>query len=302
MDQSTQTFLAQRARIRSIAYRMLGSVADAEDVVQDVWLRWQQIATDEIETPEAWLVTAATRVAIDRLRSLKRSRESYPGIWLPAPVLTGGPGVESPEDELERLGEVSAALLSLLERLTPEARAAFLLREVFDAEYGEIAKVLDKSEANFRRLVTRAKRALAQNDKPRPVPTGAHRALVEAFAAAATSGRFDAIQDLLTADARLRGDGGGRVRSVAHPLRGARRIAQLYLATFLRYRDRQQVLVVELNGAPALMRFVDGRLESTHAMVIERDRIAAIDVQRNPDKLTHLRLACERPDGIARSR
>jgi RNA polymerase sigma-70 factor (ECF subfamily) len=126
------------------------------------------------------------------------------------------------------------------------------------------------------------------------VSAAEHRSLLEAFAVAAASGRFDAIQSLLGADASLRSDGGGHVRSVAHPLRGGRRIAQLYLATFLRYRDRQRIQVMELNGEPALLRFVDGRLESTHAVVIEQGRIARIDVQRNPDKLARLGLACER--------
>ncbi|MFG5407997.1 sigma factor [Piscinibacter sakaiensis] len=237
MDASTRTFLAHRPRLRSLAYRMLGSVAEAEDVVQDTWLRWQEADPAAIETPEAWLVTATSRLSIDRLRALKRQRADYPGLWLPEPIATGEASTASPEDTLERLGEVSAALLALLERLTPEARAAFL--------------------------------------------------------DAAASGRFDALQELLAADAELRGDGGGRVRSVGHPLHGARRIAQLYLATFLRHRARQRLAVVELNGRPGLLRFIDGRLESAQSLVVAQGRITRLDVQRNPEKLRRLAAAFE---------
>ncbi|GAP35003.1 RNA polymerase sigma factor SigJ [Piscinibacter sakaiensis] len=293
MDASTRTFLAHRPRLRSLAYRMLGSVAEAEDVVQDTWLRWQEADPAAIETPEAWLVTATSRLSIDRLRALKRQRADYPGLWLPEPIATGEASTASPEDTLERLGEVSAALLALLERLTPEARAAFLLREVFDADYADIARLLGTSEANCRQRVLRARRALGDAVPARPASADEHRRLVEAFADAAASGRFDALQELLAADAELRGDGGGRVRSVGHPLHGARRIAQLYLATFLRHRARQRLAVVELNGRPGLLRFIDGRLESAQSLVVAQGRITRLDVQRNPEKLRRLAAAFE---------
>lgn len=291
MDASTRTFLQHRARIRGIAYRMLGSLADADDLVQDVWLRWRECADAEVRTPEAWLVTAATRLAIDRLRSLQRSREHYPGLWLPEPVLGDGSAAESPEDELERLGEVSMALQALLERLTPAARAAFLLREVFELDYDELAGILGKSPAGCRQLVSRAKAALGEEARRGDAPAAEHERLLAAFARATAAGDFGPIQALLAADASLQGDGGGQVASVPHPLRGARRIAQLYFANALRWAGRLRWEPVTLNGRPGLLRFVDGRLESAQSFEFEGGRILRIGVQRNPAKLARLQAA-----------
>lgn len=285
MDTATLTFDRLRPRLQGIAYRMLGSVAEAEEVVQDVWLRWHE-AGDAARTPEAWLVSVTTRAAIDRLRAAKLQRERYPGIWLPEPVLTDT--AASPEQLLEQADQVSLALLALLERLSPEARAAFLLREIFEADYELLAEVLEKSEDACRQLVHRAKSQL-QDERPRhAVDPGAHRRLVERFAQAAREGRFDALKSLLAEDARLLGDGGGKVPSFPEPLHGGPRIAQLYLAVHLRLRDTMRIEVVRLNGEWGLLRFVDGVLESAQSLELDGDRIVRIHVQRNPDKLARL--------------
>src|ERR1700742_2010280 len=158
MDDGTREFDRLRPRLQGIAYRMLGSVAEAEDIVQDVWLRWHAAAREAIENAEAWLVAVTTRISIDRLRAAKIQREHYAGIWLPEPQLTDAP--VTPEEAAARTDDLSVAFLMLLERLTPEARAAFLLREVFDADYAEVADILGKTEAACRQLVSRAKTQL----------------------------------------------------------------------------------------------------------------------------------------------
>ncbi len=162
MKNEVQAFHTLRPRLQKIAYRMLGSVADAEDIVQDVWLRWHDAPHDDIEIAEAWLVAITTRLSIDRLRTAKIRREDYVGIWLPEPELGDSPA--TPEEIAERASEVSVAFLMLLERLTPEARAAFLLHEVFDIDYDRIADAIGKTEAACRQLVSRAKTQLRNDD------------------------------------------------------------------------------------------------------------------------------------------
>ncbi|CAB3731401.1 hypothetical protein LMG27174_05834 [Paraburkholderia rhynchosiae] len=216
-----------RPRLQGIAYRMLSSVAEAEDVVQDAWLRWRLTARETIENAEAWLVAVTTRISIDRLRAAKIQREHYTGIWLPEPHVTDYPA--TPEQAKERADDVSVAFLMLLERLSPEARAAFLLREVFDADYDEIAKAIGKSEAACRQLVSRAKAQL-RDDRPRYVVSReTHHRLLQTFAHALQRGDFAAINSMLAEDAVLMGDGGGRVQSFPKPMVGGRRIAQLFV-------------------------------------------------------------------------
>ncbi len=286
MNDPTDTFHRLRPRLQAIAYRMLGSSAEAEEVVQDAWLRWHEAAQEALNNSEAWLVAVTTRLAIDRLRSAKVQREHYVGTWLPEPVLGEVP--HTPEQLLERAHEVSVALLATLERLAPEARAAFLLREVFDADYGEVAAALGKTEAACRQLVHRAKVQL-QDTRPRySVPLAAQQRLLEGFAAAATRGEFAAIKAMLADDAQLIGDGGGKVPSFGVPLLGGQRIAQLYLATFLRYPGAVQIQVVLLNGEWGLLRFIDGELESAQAIETDGERIVRIHAQRNPDKLARI--------------
>ncbi|RYF40802.1 MAG: RNA polymerase sigma-70 factor [Comamonadaceae bacterium] len=286
MDDATDTFNRLRSRLQGIAYRMLGSRAEAEEVVQDAWLRWHESAPAELESGEAWLVTVTTRLSIDRLRAAKVQREHYIGTWLPEPVL--GEAAASPEQLLERADDVSVAFLILLERLAPEARAAFLLREVFDADYAELAQTIGKSEAACRQMVSRAKAQL-RDERPRNTVTpGEHERLLRRFAQALGSGDFEAMKAMLHEDAVLIGDGGGKVPSFGKPLVGGKRIAQLFYATNRRFGDAVRVEPVVLNGQAGLLRFIDGVLESAQWYETDGSRVLRIHVQRNPDKLARI--------------
>jgi len=293
MDAATATFARHRPRLKGIAYRMLGSVAEAEDVVQDAWLRWHESAAPAPDNPEAWLVTVTTRLAIDRLRSAQVQREHYVGTWLPEPVVQAaqGEGPATPEQLVERADSLSVAFLAVLERLAPDARAAFLLREVFEVDYAEVAATLGRSEAACRQLVHRAKAAV-QEARPRfAVQPERHRALLRSFAEAATRGDLQGLKALLAEDVALIGDGGGKVPSFGRPLVGGQRVAQLYFAVARRHAGALRVDVAEVNGAPGLLRWVGGVLESVQSFEWEDGRIVRIHAQRNPDKLARVAAA-----------
>jgi RNA polymerase sigma-70 factor (TIGR02957 family) len=285
-DDPTLTFDSHRRRLQGIAYRMLGSVAEAEEVVQDAWLRWHEADKASFDSAEAWLVTVVTRLSIDRLRTAKVQREHYIGAWMPEPTLTESP--DTPEESLERADNISVAFLAVLERLAPEARAAFLMREVFDADYDEVALTLGKSEAACRQLVHRAK-AQVQDARPRyQVSRETHQRLLRAFADAAARGSMQDLKALMANDVELIGDGGGKVQSFSKVLCGNQRLAQLYYSLWRRMGPVVRMELVEINGEPGLLRFVDGELESAQTFEIEDERIARIRVQRNPDKLARI--------------
>ena len=295
MNMPTATFNRLRPRLQGLAYRMLGTSAEAEEVVQDAWLRWHESPHAEIDSAEAWLVTVTTRLAIDRLRSAKVQREHYVGTWLPEPLLSDAP--VTPEQLLERADDISVAFLTLLERLAPEARAAFLLREVFDADYGEVAEALGKTESACRQIVHRAKAQL-QDERPRhAVPREDQLRLLRGFADAASSGQFATLKSLLAEDAQLVGDGGGIVPSFGVPLVGNQRIAQLYLATHLKYGDAVRFEVVVLNGRWGVLRFIGNTLESAQSFETDGQRILTLHVQRNPEKLARIAAALGRDTG-----
>lgn len=295
MDEPTATFSRLRPRLQGIAYRMLGSSAEAEEVVQDTWLRWHESPHHSLDSSEAWLVTITTRLAIDRLRSAKVQRQHYIGTWLPEPLMSDSP--VTPEQLLERADDVSVAFLTLLERLAPEARAAFLLREVFDADYGEVAEALGKTESACRQIVHRAKAQL-QDERPRQtVPREAQLRLLRGFADAAATGKFAELKTLLADDAQLISDGGGIVPSFGVPLEGNQRIAQLYLATHLKYGGAARFEVVVLNGQWGLLRFINGALESAQSFETDGERILRVHVQRNPEKLSRISAALGRNTG-----
>jgi RNA polymerase sigma-70 factor (TIGR02957 family) len=300
MNDATATFNRLRPRLQGIAYRMLGSSAEAEDLVQDTWLRWHEADTAGLDSSEAWLVSVTTRLAIDRLRSAKIQREHYVGTWLPEPLMSEAP--VSPEQLLERVDDVSMAFMTLLERLAPEARAAYLLREVFDADYGEVAEALGKTEPACRQLVHRAKAQL-QDQRPRyTVARETQLRLLRSFADAAARGNFNELKDMLADDAQLIGDGGGKVPSFGVPLLGGQRIAQLYLATFLRYPGAVRFEVVVLNGQWGLLRFVNEALESAQSLETDGERILRIHSQRNPDKLARIAAALGRDLTVTNAR
>ncbi len=286
MDAATATFHDLRPRLQGIAYRMLGSLSESEDIVQDVWLRWHAADKDSVNNAEAWLVATTTRISIDRLRSAKVRREQYVGIWLPEPVLTEWPA--TPEDIEELSNEVSVALLTVLERLTPEARAAFLLREVFDMDYGEVAEALGKSEAACRQIVRRAKAQLRKERPQRAVPSAVHRKLVRRFADVLAQGDFAGMKSMLADTAVLMGDGGGYVTSFPRPMVGGPRIAQLLFAATLRYKDALRIELAMINGQYAVLRYIGGELESAQSYESDGERITRVHVQRNPEKLARL--------------
>ena len=288
-DAALQEFKRHRPRLFGLAYRMLGQRAEAEDLVQDVWLRWQDSDHAAVAQPEAWLVATATRLAIDRLRRLRVEREHYAGFWLPEPLVQ--PWTEaapSSEELLERAHDVSTALLFVLEQLTPEERAAFLLREVFDADYGEMARALGRSEAACRQLVHRA-RTHVKAGRPRfDASAESHAELLRRFARAVQGGDFAQIQALFAPDAELISDGGGKVASFGRVLETGRRLALLYFAVarrLLRDGQRQTLHLVRVNGLPGLLRCVDGKVESVQTLLVDNGLVQRVYTLRNPDKL-----------------
>jgi RNA polymerase sigma-70 factor (TIGR02957 family) len=281
----------------AIAYRMLGGVAEAEDVVQEALLRLDAALKrgEEIASPRAYLATLTTRLAIDELRSARARREAYVGEWLPEPLpgsdpLAGASEEDDPARRAEIADSLSTAFLVLLERLTPEERAALLLHDVFDYGYAELAEVIGKSEENARQLATRARRRVAEG-RPR-FESGSERReeLGARFFDAAQSGDLEALERLLARDVVLRGDGGGKVPALARPLRGADRVARA-LAGWLAAgrRGGAEIRPVELNGGPGLLVCdAAGALLSAISLEVDGDRVSGVNSVVNPDKLRHL--------------
>jgi RNA polymerase sigma-70 factor, ECF subfamily len=281
---SDGVFAALRPRLFSAAYRMVGTRADAEDVVQDAWLRWQTADHASLQSAEAWLITVTTRLALDRLRERKAERENYTGWWLPEPLVELDEN--TPETAAELASDVSLALLWTLERLGAEERAAFLLRQAFDQDYADIAALLGKSEASCRQLVHRAQEKV-RDKRPRFQSTpDAHQALLSAFMQAAGRADRDAMKALLSPEVSLVSDGGGKIPSFHRILHGAGRIAGVFWSVEHKYPGRVQYRKARINGEPGLLRYVDGAIESAQSFYIEDGRIAAVFVVRNPDKLS----------------
>ncbi|MEZ5665890.1 MAG: RNA polymerase sigma factor SigJ [Alphaproteobacteria bacterium] len=287
MTADAAAFAALRPRLHGLAYRMLGSASDADDVLQDAWLRLGRADPAEVRSLEAYLVTVVTRLCLDHLRSARARRETYVGPWLPEPLLGPDPAA-SPEAARALADDLSFALLLTLQRLSGPERAAFLLHDVFDASFAEIAAVLGRSEAACRQLATRARRAVRAARPAPPPPPEAHRALLARFVDAVASGDIARLQALLAADAVAYSDGGGVRIAALRPIRGAARVARFFLGLARKARRRGQDVAfrpVTLNGAPGLVAFVDGALDQTFAIDVADGRIAAVYVVRNPDKL-----------------
>ena len=286
-DTTAATFAAIRPRLFAIAYRMLGTRHDAEDVLQDAWLRWHRSDREALRSAEAWLVTIVTRLAIDRLRAAKAERESYVGKWLPEPLVEWDE--HTPEAAAELASDLSVAFLLVLERLAPEERAAFLLRQVFDHDYDEIAALLGKSEAACRQMVHRAAERVQQERTRFEVDKDTHRRLLEKFMLAARSGNAAQIRALLADDVRLVGDGGGKAKVFPEGLvYDADWVAKVYAAFGLRFGDRATWRLATINGEPGIVRYVDGQVESAQAFETDGERIVRIYAVRNPDKLAHI--------------
>lgn len=283
----TDAFTENRAKLFGIAYRMLGSVAEAEDAVQDTYVRWQQQDAAEVESPAAWLVAALTRRCIDALRSARRRREDYVGVWLPEPLVADA---APPASEHAALADsLSMAFMVMLETFSPVERAVFLLREAFDYDYAEIARIVEKSEAACRQIVSRAKSALARRpETPGPAPAQAER-LMQRFLAATQSGELPELLALLTDDVVLYSDGGGRVRAAGRPIQSADRVARFFVGVRRYAPASMETQVVPVNGGPGALVFAEGRLDRVVSVAFAGERIRAIYLVRNPDKLRHVR-------------
>ena len=274
-----------RSRLLGLAYRMLGCRSDAEDLVQDAYLRFA--GAQDVQNPEAFLVTVVTRLCLDRLKSAKTQREIYVGPWLPEPVFDAE-GL-SPDAATELADDLSFALLLALDRLSPLERAAFLLHDVFDVQFSEVARMIDRTEAACRQLATRARRAVRD---ARPAPSATpdnHARLLTAFSEAVASGDVSRLAGLLREDAIALTDGGGRKSAALNPIRGADKIARFFIALAGKNSNRDiRIEPMTINGAIGALLYMDGEVDHSLSLAIDGDRIAAIYIVRNPDKLRHV--------------
>ena len=291
----TTLFEQHRSRLFGLAYRMLGTPADAEDVLHDAWLRLHEQDVAALDDPEAWLVTVTTRLALDRLRRVKAEREHYPGPWLPEPL---APEAESPDAALERSESLTLSFLVVLERLSPEERAAFLLHEVFDYSHAESAAILQIAEDACRQRVHRAKARLREGRPRFQMDEVAQRRMLARFADAMTAPSLDVLRALFAEDAVLVSDGGGIARAVLHPLHGAERLARLYLQVARHHGSILRYELVTLNGAPELLMHEGETLATAMWIDCDGDRIVAVHSLRHPGKLARL-LTVTKPDARA---
>jgi RNA polymerase sigma-70 factor (TIGR02957 family) len=292
-------FQAERSRLFAIAYRMLGSVSDAEDVVQDAYLRWR--GANGVRDAESYLVRVATRLCLDRLGSARARREIYVGPWLPEPILTG-PGTAEPLQTVERRESVSFAVLLLLERLSSTERAVFILRGVFDYGYADLAGMLDLAPAHCRQLYHRARSHLRQERQRFQPSRHAHAELTRQLLAAASGGDLDGLQALLCEDVTVVTDGGGRVRAALRPVMGRSAVARFLLAVSPNgpaAPPTRMAHMVEVNGTPALVTTDRGRLTHVGLVQARGARAWRIYVVANPDKLQGLVRQLAARDGAA---
>ncbi|MCE0766257.1 RNA polymerase sigma-70 factor [Pseudonocardia kujensis] len=281
---ATETFLAHRNLLFTVAYEMLGSAADAEDVLQETWLRWADVDLATVRDRRAYLVRITTRQALTRLRTLGRRKESYVGPWLPEPLLTS-PDVA---EDVELADSVSMAMLLVLETLAPTERAVFVLRDVFDLGYDEIAEAVDRSPAAVRQIAHRARAHVAAR-RPREVVSPAEtRGALDAFRRAVETGDLQGLLDVLAPDVVLVGDGGGIRQAVLRPVVGADKVARLLGAGMGRVAGAVSLQPVQVNGHPALVLRLDGELDSVVAVRIDDGLVTGLYAVRNPEKLSHM--------------
>src|SRR5580658_3170082 len=286
---ATEAFLAHRNLLFTVAYEMLGSAADAEDVLQETWLRWAGVDLGTVRDQRAYLVRITTRQALGRLRTLGRRKESYVGTWLPEPLLTS-PDVA---EDVELADSVSMAMLLVLETLTPPERAVFVLREVFDVDYDEIAEAVGKSPAAARQIAHRARAHVAAR-RPRGVVSPAEtRAALQAFQRAAETGDMQRLLDILAPDVVFLGDGGGVVQAVRVPVVGAGKVARLLAAGLASIRaaaalQSASLQPAQVNGYPALILRLEGQIDTVLAVRMDDGLITGLYAVRNPEKLSHM--------------
>lgn len=289
VKESPETLESYRPLLFAIAYQMTGSASEAEDLVQETYLRYQQAqAQVEVQSVKSFLTTIIVHLAIDYLKSSRHQRERYVGVWLPEPVLTDR-AEPLPGEIVERHEAVSMAFLILLQALTPPERAVFLLREVFDFPYETIATIIGKSAAACRQIFHRAQRHLAAKQRPFEVGDEAHHSLVAHFLAATQQGDFDELLRDLAEDVTLYGDGGGKATVVPQPLHGAEVVARFFSIISRKAPEGTRVVLSEANGMPALLGWEGGALTTVFLFAISDGHLAEIYAQRNPDKLIYLR-------------
>ncbi|BCJ46833.1 RNA polymerase sigma-70 factor [Actinoplanes ianthinogenes] len=283
-DPATEAFVTHRNLLFTVAYEMLGSAADAEDVLQETWLRWVQVDVDQVQDQRAYLVRTTTRQALNRLRTLSRRRESYVGPWLPEPMLTA-PDVA---EDVELAESVSMALMLVLETLTPTERAVFVLREAFDLDYDEIAAAVGKTPAAVRQIAHRARRHVNAR-RPRAAVTAAEtRAALDSFRRALATGDLQNLLDVLAPEIVLVSDGGGIKQAAVRPVVGASKVARFMLGGIGKITEALTLEPTVVNAGPALLVRLDGHLDGIMAVRVESGLIVGLYYVRNPEKLTRL--------------
>lgn len=278
-----EVFDRHRHRLFGIAYRMTGSTSDAEDIVQEAYLRWHKANADEMESAEAWLVTVTTRLAIDRLRKLQKERETYIGPWLPEPLFTQK--IYTPEEQLELASNLSLAFLALLEKLAPTERAAFLLHDVFEISYEEISRIIEKKEAACRQLIHRARERVRQDRTRFEVSEDKKRRLIEKFIKAVEAANEQEIISLFAEDVTLTSDGGGKVTAARRVIVGNHKIARLYYFLGAKGRGLFEITFEKINGETGIVTTVFGQPFSAAVFEIENEKVKAIYQVMNPEKL-----------------
>src|SRR5574341_758364 len=280
-------FNALRPLLFSIAYRMLGTVMEAEDIVQEAYLRWERTPLKDIESPKAYLSAIVTRLCIDTLRSAQAQREVYPGPWLPEPLLIDLPG-GSPLEEMELSDTLSMAFLVLLESLSPDERAVFLLREVFDYQYTEIATIVGKSEEACRQIASRAKNRIAAGRPRFDITREQQERVTMQFAASLMTGDIDSLLAVLADDVTSWSDGGGRISAARRPIHGADRVARFFLGLMRKAPPSYATRPTFVNGAPGFVNYIDGAVHSVIVLDIAGNKVIGIRTVVNPDKLRHI--------------
>ncbi|QFG23389.1 RNA polymerase sigma-70 factor [Actinomadura sp. WMMB 499] len=283
-ETATETFAAHRNLLFTVAYEMLGSAADAEDALQETWLRWVKVDLGQVRDPRAYLVRITTRQALNRLRTVKRRRETYVGPWLPEPLLTA-PDVA---EDVELAESMSMALMLVLETLSPTERAVFVLREAFDVGYGEIAEAVGKTPAAVRQIAHRARRHVGARRPREAVSPSRARAAVEAFRSALESGDPQRLLDVLAPDVVLISDGGGVKQAAPRPISGALKIARFILGGIGRADATVDCEPTSVNGGAALVVRLDGEIDGIMAIGTEGARVTGLYYVRNPEKLTRV--------------
>lgn len=280
-----EIFNSHRQALFGIAYRMLGRVSEAEDIIQEMWLRWQKQDLAAIASPKAWLVSATTRLCIDELRSARRQREDYYGVWLPEPLVEAS---GTPDHLADLTDSLTMAFMMMLETLGPVERAVFLLREVFGYGYPDTAAIVGKSEANCRQIVRRAKASLLANPHPPAPPNDQARRVVEQFALATSTGQIDRLLDLLMEDVTIYNDGGGKVKAAGLPIRTSDRVSRFLIGVQRKLPADTKPVFARVNGTPGLLMMSGGRIYGAFSFELTDGRIKAIYGIWNPEKLAHL--------------